>query len=264
MRRWLVSLALAVVVLPTPGGAENLRVDVTSHKVTTSTADLRDDCASLSAPVSAAVELHLDSLTIQVGARKVRHSIGRDLHWIRQSGPRVVVGYDDTIVAIDVATGAVSWRRKLASTDGADLAGGWLAVAGTDQLAILDARTGRTVDTSPLVAGAFTTVCRSGAGDIYIKTGSNLIAVARATGAVLWTQSSTSPGNAAALVGTVVDGWIDMHANRFGIITYDAASGRKLDSIDLGTTGGWYDYQQLGIAPDGDHEVLVSAAFGVE
>jgi outer membrane protein assembly factor BamB len=100
------------------------------------------------------------------------------------------------------------------------------------------------------------------AGDVYVKTDQSLVAL-DPDGRIRWSQPTTSPGGAIAITATaIVDGWIDLVRNRYGIAKYDPRTGRCLASIDLGSTRGWHDVARLDVAPDGPSDVLVSAAFG--
>ena len=128
-------------------------------------------------------------------------------------------------------------------------------------LEVTDARTGRVLDATPVAGTHIASVCR--AGQLYVKTELDLIAIDRVTGAVRWAQPTTSSGNAVALAGTVVDAWVDRNTNRFGVITYDTRTGRKLDAVELGATHGWYDVERVQLAADSLDEILVTTAFGV-
>jgi hypothetical protein len=268
MRRWLVSLALAVVALPS-AQAGALRVELADHAVTTTTHPLVAWEPRI-AQLPAAVELDARGIIVTVGARKIRHALGRrgGLAWVAAVGSHVIAGYADravdhadTVAAIDVATGQLAWQRRLDSRGASELAGDLLAIAGDGLLEIVDARTGRSLDAAPIAGRDVCAVCRG--DDLYVKTEADLVAIARTTGTVRWAQPTTARGNAIALAGRVIDGWVDRRANRFGVIAYDARSGRKLDSLELGETGGWYDHEHIALAPDGPREVLVTAAFGV-
>ena len=183
------------------------------------------------ARVPDSVQLDPDAISVAVGKRRVRHVLG-DLSWIVAVGSRVVIGTADTMVAIDLATGAIAWRRHLDSLYAAELVGDLLAVERAGKLDIVDARTGDSVSSTPGAGEPLVAICRGGTGDLYIKTRGELLAVDRARGAVRWVQPTTAPGNVVALAGTVVDGWVDHRANRFGVIAYDASTGRKLDAFD--------------------------------
>jgi hypothetical protein len=130
-------------------------------------------------------------------------------------------------------------------------------------LEVRDARDGHTIDTAKLTARGIQTVSRSHTGDIHIKTPGDLVAIERHTGRVRWTQRTTSIGNVAATPDAVVDSWVDRETHRFGIVTYDPATGKPIESIDLGATGGWYDREHVELALDGPGEVVVSAMFAV-
>jgi len=159
---------------------------------------------------------------------------------------------------------AAPWAtRQPELANGAIDGGGIVVTVGrSGLLEVVDARTGRTLDATPIAGTRIASVCRAG-GELYVKTELDLIAIARAHGAVRWAQPTTSSGNAVALAGTVVDAWVDRSTNRFGVLAYDARTGRKLDAIELGATHGWYDVQRVQLAADGPGEVLVSTAFGI-
>jgi len=141
-------------------------------------------------------------------------------------------------------------------------AGGIVVALRAGLLEVVDALTGRTLDATPVAGTRIASICTCGP-DLYVKTELDLVAIARGSGCVRWAQPTTSTGNAVALAGTVVDAWVDRDTNRFGVLAYDARTGRKLDAIELGITHGWYDVERLQLAADGPNEVLVSAAFGV-
>jgi outer membrane protein assembly factor BamB len=276
MRRWLVTLALAVVALPTVGHAQGFRVELTNRSVMTTTQQLAAPAAQPRvAHLPASVEIDAGAITITTRKHTFRHSLGRrdGLSWIVGVGPHVVVGFAaksgapntaDTIVAFDHTTGRVAWRRSVDSMFAAELVDSLLAVERAGNLDIIDARTGRTVGTTPLRGGDIRAVCRPAQGDLHIKTSADLIAIDRTTGAVRWTQPTTSIGNPTVTTKSVIDAWVDRTKHRFGIVSYDMQTGQQLDKIDLGATGGWYDYEHVYIAPDGANDVLVSATFAVE
>ncbi|MGN6106829.1 MAG: outer membrane protein assembly factor BamB family protein [Kofleriaceae bacterium] len=271
--RWLVTLAIAVVALPEVAEAAGFRVEHANRTITTSRTLPVPARLPRVAPLPPWVELDRGTLQVVVGERLVSHALCPDggLSWIATVGPCVVVGFAarpgghaDSIVAIDHATGAQLWRRSIDSLLGTELAGELLAVERAGALDVLDARTGRTLGTTPLAGQGIVAVSRAGAGDLHLKTRGDLVAIDRSTGAVRWVQPSSSVGNAAVTATTVVDAWVDRTTHRFGIVTYDAASGRRLHSIDLGSTSGWYDAERVVLAPEGAGDVLVSAMFALE
>jgi outer membrane protein assembly factor BamB len=274
MRRWLVTLALAVVALPNLSDAQGFRVDFANRTVTTSKSlTLPRSCEARVAKLPSGVEVEPGAITITTRRHTFRHALGRrdGLSWIVTVGPHLVVGFAakqggqaDTIVAIDHTTGRVAWRRTMDSMFAAELVDDMLAVERAGNLDIIDARTGNTLGTTPIAGSSIQSVCRPKAGDLHIKTQGDLIAIDRNTGAVRWAQQSSSTSNPTITPSTVIDAWVDRTTHRFGIVSYDAQTGRKLDSIDLGATGGWYDLEQVTIAPDGPNDVLVSAMFAVE
>lgn len=268
-RRWLVTLALAVVALPQAAGAHGLRVASANRAVTTSrTLPVRTAAPARIARLPASVEVEAGSILVTTPRRIVRHMIGGALSWIVTTGPRLVVGYAaragghaDTIAAIDHVTGALAWRRTVDSLFAAELVGDLVAVERAGALDVIDARTGRTLGTTPLAGQRIQAINRQGFGDLHLKTTGDLIAIDRATGAVRWVQPTSSLGNAAVTMAAVVDAWVDRDRHRFGIVSYDPATGRRIASIDLGPTSGWYDAERVELAPDGTHDVLVSAMF---
>ena len=274
MRRWLVTLALAVVALPDVAGAQGFRVELANRTVTTTANNLptRSGVPRV-AGLPATVELEAGAITITARNHTFRHALGRrdGLAWLVGIGPRVVVGFAarpggtaDTIAAFDHTTGRVAWRRTVDSLFAAELAGDLLAVERAGNLDIIDARTGRTLGTTPLRGQSIQAVCRPCTGDIHVKTAGDLVAIDPATGAVRWTQPTSSRGNPTVTPTAVIDAWVDRTKHRFGIVSYDPQTGRQLDSIDLGPTGGWYDVEHVWIAPDGINDVVVSAMFAVE
>jgi hypothetical protein len=144
-----------------------------------------------------------------------------------------------------------------------DLTDHLIAIERLGTLDIVDRRDGRTVGTTTLTGQGIQTVSRSYTGDLHLKTHGDLIAIERDTGRVRWAQRTTSIGNVAAMPDAIVDSWVDRETHRFGIVTYDPVTGRRLDSIELGATGGWYDREHVELAMDGPREVVVSAMFAV-
>ena len=273
MRRWLVTLALAVVALPNLSDAHGFRVDFSNASITTSRSLVAPTSEPRVAKLPASVEVDAGEITVTTRRHTFRHALGRrdGLSWIVTVGPHVVVGFAakqggqaDTIMAIDHTTGRIAWRRTMDSAFAAELVDDMLAVERAGNLDIIDARTGNTLGTTPIAGTTIQSVSRSRAGDLHIKTHGDLVAIDRETGAVKWTQRSSSTSNPTVTPTSVIDAWIDRTTHRFGIVSYDAATGRKLDSIDLGATGGWYDMEQVTISPDGPNDVLVSAMFAVE
>ena len=277
MRRWLVTLALAVVALPTVGHAQGFRVELTNRSVTTTTKQLPSrTCQPRVAHLPASVEIDAGAITITTRKNTFRHSLGRrdGLSWIVGVGPHVIVGFAansgaspgtaDTIVAFDHTTGRVAWRRSVDSMFAAELVDSLLAVERAGNLDIIDARTGKTLGTTPIKGQTIEAVCRPTQGDLHVKTQGDLIAIDRTTGAVRWAQPTSSIGNPTVTSTAVIDAWVDRTTHRFGIVSYDPQTGKQLDSIDLGATGGWYDFEHVYIAPDGANDVLVSAMFAVE
>ncbi|GEM_PF-3974956 len=268
MRRWLVALALAVVVMPEIGAAD-LRVDASTRRVTSTTSPPARTLLPRPANLPASVAIHDERVTVRARGQTFQHTIG-DLWWSVTIGDHLVLGHAarpgghaDRMVAIDHTTGRIEWRRKVDSLFAAALADDLLAVERAGQLDIIDALTGNTVGTAPLTGQGIQAICRTTSGDLHVKTGADLIAIDRASGRVRWTQPTTSRGNIAMTSRAVVDAWVDRETHRYGIVTYDPHTGAKLESIELGPTGGWYDVERVELAPDGAGEVLVSSVFGV-
>ena len=290
MSRWLVTLALAVVALP--GAAEassGFRVERSTRTVTSSRALAERAGPPRVARLPASVELDRDAvLVVTDRGLRVRHALGGGpgVSWIATVGSRVVIGYAarpgghaDSIMAIDHVTGRLAWRRSVDSLGAAELGGDLLAVERAGALDVLDARTGGTLGTTQLAGQGLQAVARAAGGDLHVKTRGDLIAIDGRRGGVRWVQPASALGNAvvvpaAALGGAgagqglvgreaacVLDAWVDRARHRFGIAGYDARTGQRLASIDLGATGGWYDRERVEIAPDGPHDVLVSALF---
>lgn len=274
MSRWLVTVALAVVAIPGAAGASSgFRVERSSRAVTTTRAIVERAVPPRIARLPASVELDRDAvLVVTDRGLRVRHSLGRahGVSWVATVGSQVVIGYAarpgghaDTIMAIDHVTGRLAWRRSVDSLAAAELAGHLLAVERAGTLDVIDARTGSTLGTAPLAGQELQAVSRAPGGDLHVKTRGDLIAIDRRTGGVRWAKPSSALGNAVATPGDghIIDGWVDRATHRFGLVSYDARTGRKLASVELGETGGWYDRERLEIAPDGPHDVLVSALF---
>jgi outer membrane protein assembly factor BamB len=277
MRRWLVTLALAVVALPTTAAqAQQLRVDLAHRTVTTTTRALARTCLPRVAKLPSSVELDAGALTVTTPTRTFRHALGHrnGLFWVVNVDENVIVGFAsrattpsataDTIVAVNHRTGKVTWRRSIDSMFAAELVDHLVAVERAGNLDILDARTGQTLGTTPLRNQALQAVCRPDQGDLHLKTEGDLIAIDRTTGVVRWSQPTSSNGNPTVTPTAVLDAWVDRTRHRFGIVSYDPQTGQQLDRIDLGATGGWYDFEHVYIAPDGTNDVLVSAMFAVE
>lgn len=269
MRRWLVALALAVVVMPDVAGAADLRIDASTRKVTSTTAPPSRFLLSRPASLPSTVEIADELVTIRAHGQTFRHTIG-DLWWSVTIGDHLVLGHAarpgghaDRIMSIDHTTGRIEWRRKVDSLFAAALADDLFAVERAGQLDIIDALTGNTVGTAPLAGQGIQSISRTTSGDLHVKTASDLVAIDRASGHVRWTQPTTSRGNIATTSRAVVDAWVDRENHRYGIVTYDPQTGERLESIELGPTGGWYDVERVELAPDADGEVVVSSVFGV-
>lgn len=269
MRRWLVALALAVVVMPEIAGAADLRIDASTRKVTSTTQVPARSLLPRPANLPSTVDIADERVTIRANGQTFRHTIG-DLWWSVTIGDHLVLGHAatpgghaDRIMSIDHTTGRIEWRRKVDSLFAAELADDLLAVERAGQLDIIDALTGNTLGVAPLSGQGVQAISRTPSGDIHIKTGSDLIAIDRASGSVRWTQPTTSRGNIAMTSRAVVDAWVDRENHRYGIVTYDPKTGERLESIELGPTGGWYEVERVELAPDGAGEVLVSSLFGV-
>jgi PQQ-like domain len=296
--RWLVTLALAVVAVPGVAGASSgFRVERQTRAVTTSRELVERAGPPRVARLPASVELDRDAvLVVTERGLRVRHSLGRanGVSWVATVGPRVVIGYAarpgghaDSIMAIDHVTGRLAWRRSVDSLAAAELAGDLLAVERAGTLDVIDARTGGTVGTTPLEGQGLQAIARAPGGDLHVKTRGDLIAIDRRSGGVRWVQPASAVGNALvapegsagraraagdagsvadaagalARGGCVLDAWVDRARHRYGLVGYDARTGRRIASIELGGTGGWYDLERVEIAPDGPHDVLVSALF---
>lgn len=269
MRRWLVALAFAVVVMPEVAGAADLRVDASTRKVTSTSTVPARSLLPRPANLPSTVEIADELVIVRANNQTFRHAIG-DLWWSVTIGDHLVLGHAatpgghaDRIMSIDHTTGRIEWRRKADSLFAASLADDLLAVERAGQLDIIDALTGNTVGTTPLAGQGIQAICRTPSGDLHVKTAADLVAIDRASGSVRWTQPTTSRGNIAMTSRAVVDAWVDRTNHRYGIVTYDPRTGERLESIDLGSTGGWYDVERVELAPDGLGEVLVSSVFGV-
>lgn len=280
--RWLVTLALAVVAVPGAASATpGFRVERQTRTVTTSDALAARTGLPRVARLPSSVELERGAvLVVTERGLRVRHSLGRadGVSWIATAGAHVLIayaarpgGHADSLVAIDHVTGRLAWRRSVDSLAAAELEGDLLAVERAGALDVIDARTGNTVGTAPLSGQGIQSVTRAPGGDLYVKTSGDLIAIDREQGGVRWAQSASAHSNVVvapgasgaggAAGGCVIDAWVDRDAHRYGLASYDARTGRRIASIDLGATGGWYEREHVEIAPDGPHDVLVSALF---
>ena len=272
--RWLVTLALAVVAMPVAADAKRgFRVERSTRTVTTSRALVDRTGPPRVAPLPASVELDRDAvLVVTERGLRVRHSLGHahGVSWIATVGSRIVIGYAarpgghaDSVMAIDHVTGRLAWRRSVDSLAAAELTGDLLAVERAGTLDVIDARTGGTVGTTPLAGQGLQAVTRAAGGDLHVKTRGDLIAIDPRSGGVRWVQPASALGNVVVAPGGghVIDAWVDRATHRFGLVSYDARTGRRLASVELGETGGWYDRERVEIAPDGPHDVLVSALF---
>lgn len=269
MRRWLVALALAVVVVPEVAGATDLRVDASTRKITSTTMVPARTLLPRPAGLPRGVDIDHERITVRANGQTVRHAIG-DVWWSVTIGDHLVVGHAatpggqaDRIVSVDHTTGRVEWRRKVDSLFAAALADDLLAVERAGQLDIVDALTGNTLGTTPLAGQGIQAISRTARDTLHLKTAADLVAIDRASGRVRWTQATTSRGNVAMTSRAVVDAWVDRSAHRYGIVTYHPVTGEKLEAIDLGSTGGWYDVERVELALDDAGEVLVSSVFGV-
>jgi outer membrane protein assembly factor BamB len=271
MARWLVTLALFMVT--NPADADAVRVQLDAKKTTTTTTPLPRLCEPRLAALPPSVELVDDAILVKTSTERIRHAIahgGAGAQYLVPVGSRLVVGVADrahdradTLLAIDLATGALVWRRGLDSRFAAPLAGDLLAVERDGALDVIDARTGKTIATTPIAGHGIQSVSRDRSGDLYVKTRGDLVALAP-NGAVRWVRPSSALGNVAVTERAVVDGWVDRVNHRFGIVSYDPIDGREVGTTDLGRTGGWYDFERLLLAPDGPNEVVVSSLFAVE
>jgi hypothetical protein len=142
------------------------------------------------------------------------------------------------------------------------VAGELVAFEREGALDVVDARTGKTVATAPLAGQGIELVTRAPSGDVYVKTGGDLVALAR-DGSVRWVRPSSAHGGVAVTPDAIVDGWVDHETHRFGIVSIDPRTGNEILRVDLGSTGGWYGYERVVVAPDGLDQVLVSTVFGV-
>ncbi len=267
--RWLVTVALFMVSNP----ADAARVEHSNQRVATSRAAL----AQLSQPrlgvLPVSVTLEDDEVLVATKRGIVRHTLSDGgASWLVPVGSHLVIGsadrsHDraDTLFAIQLGTGEIAWRRRQESLFAAELAGNLLVIERAGALDVVDARTGVTLSSTPIQGHSIQSVSRAfgRTGDLHVKTRGDLVAITP-EGAVRWTRSSTANGNVARIGEAVVDGWVDRTSHRFGIVSYNAADGQRLRSIELGSTKGWYDFERLVVAPDGPDEVLVSAVFAVE
>jgi outer membrane protein assembly factor BamB len=265
MRRWLVALALAVVATPDAADARCL----TQTRTVTATTKLTSSLPARIGRLPTSLEIDQGVLVVHANGKTTRHVLGRrdGVSWLVTVGSRVMIGFAanrgpaDTILAVDHVTGAALWRRSVDSLSAAELAGNLMAIERAGTLDVVDVRDGTTVGTTAIAGQTIQSVSRG--GDLYLKTRADLIAIDRATGAVRWRQPTTSFGNVGVTAHAVVDAWVDRDTHRYGIVRLDAMTGRRLDAIDLGATGGWYDRERVEVSSDGPDEVMVSAMFAV-
>ncbi|MEO8701910.1 MAG: hypothetical protein ABI867_17830 [Kofleriaceae bacterium] len=142
-----------------------------------------------------------------------------------------------------------------------DHGGGAIRIDHTNLLDVTDAHTGKTLATTAIANAGILQALWS-VGDTFVKTRGDLVAIAR-TGRIRWQHPTTAQGSIAVTHDAVIDGWVDRVTKRFGIAAFDPISGRRLASIELGSTHGWDDLERIHVAPDGPGEVVVSAIFGV-
>src|SRR5688500_4947145 len=85
MRRWLVTLALAVVALPNVADARGFRVELTNRTVTSTTKNLPGrQCPARVTKLPSSVELDVGAINITTPTHIVRHSLGQPdgLSWV--------------------------------------------------------------------------------------------------------------------------------------------------------------------------------------
>jgi outer membrane protein assembly factor BamB len=146
-------------------------------------------------------------------------------------------GYSDGFVAaLDLATGATRWERRLApggtyvDVDGLALDGSRVyAAAYSGALVAVDARTGKEV-WSFAAPGASRVIVAGGA--IVLVTPQSVIALSPTSGAPLWTTAlAGSPGAAPAVAGR----WLVVPAGTGGLRWLEVATGRPLRRFDPGS-----------------------------
>lgn len=166
-----------------------------------------------------------DTLTIH-GAASV--SVG---------GGVAFAGYSDGFVAaLDVGTGQARWERQVAPSgthldvDSIALDGDRLyAAAYSGAVLAVDARSGDAVWSRPAPGATRVAV---GAGSVFAVTASSILALAPASGAVLWTAPlDGSPGGTPAMAGK----WLVVPAGSGGLRWLEAATGRTLRRFEPGT-----------------------------
>ena len=152
--------------------------------------------------------------------------------------------------------------RSRATRAALALPGDLIAVDRAGALDVVDRRTGATIASAAISGIGIASACRA-AGDTYLKTSSDLVAIS-GHGEIRWVRPTTVVGTIVASQDSVIDAWVDRVGHRFGIASYDPRTGRRLASLDLGSTGGWYDHEHVQVSADGPHELLVSSAFALE
>jgi outer membrane protein assembly factor BamB len=152
-------------------------------------------------------------------------------------GGAAFAGYSDGFVAaLDLATGAARWERRIApngthlDVDSIALDGDRLyAAAYSGAVVAVEARTGKDVWSAALPAASRVL---AGGGFVFAVTPASVVALAPASGAVLWTTPlEGSPGGTPAVAGK----WLLVPAGPGGLRWLEAASGRPLRHFDPGT-----------------------------
>jgi hypothetical protein len=254
------------------GAAHDLRArDLTSAVTTAPSLRLPDSAGAQRAPLPPGVELEPDAILVvtEAGVR-ARHALGHApaIAWVAAVGRCVVVGYAarpggiaDTVMAIDRRTGRRAWRRAIDSRGAAPLTRALLAVERAGAVDVIHARTGATRGIAVVAGHGPLAISRAPVGDLHIKTSADLVAVDRRSGAVRWARPASARSAVLVSPCAVLDAWVDRDRHRFGVASLDPRTGLELSSIELGTTRGWYEREQLELIPDGPGDVLVSALF---
>lgn len=142
------------------------------------------------------------------------------------------------LIALDSATGAVEWKRKVAyntsSYDWAVAGDGMVLTAKAGRLTALDTADGSTLWTSD--AGCCRHAPAMADGVVYssewTEDGNTLSALDASTGEILWATPGTDISDGLTVANGVV------YQSAMGLEAYDAATGQNLLDLDIGVPWG--------------------------
>jgi outer membrane protein assembly factor BamB len=156
---------------------------------------------------------------------------------VQVGGGSAYAGYSDGFVAaLDPKTGAARWERRVGPSgtyvdvDSLALDGDRLyAAAYSGAVVALDARTGKELWSAAAPGAARVLV---GAGSVFAVSAASVLALAPASGTVLWTTPlEGSPGAPPVLAGK----WLLVPAGAAGLRWLEPATGRPLRAFDPGS-----------------------------